>query len=68
MGMLTEDNGKQSSKRVMGVVILFTMLLLFSYKEVKDLAIINLEIFISFLVTAGTLLGITVFRDLSRKK
>ena len=34
MKMLQENNGKISSKRVMGVVILFTLLILFIYKEV----------------------------------
>ena len=60
MQMLKEEGGKTSSKRVMGVVMLLTMLVLFSYKEFKSLEIVNVETFIAFLITSGTLLGITI--------
>ena len=61
MRMLEEENGKKSSKRIMGIVILSVMLTLTVYKELSNEEITNMEVFISFLVTAGTMLGITIF-------
>jgi hypothetical protein len=62
MKMLQENNGKYSAKRVMGATILFSLLILFIYKEVVNEVILNMEVFISHLITAGTLLGITIIK------
>ena len=68
MKMLKENNGKYSSKRVIETVILFTLLVLFVYKEVINEFIQNMEIFISYLITAGTLLGITIITPSKEEK
>lgn len=58
MSIFKEESGKWSSNRAMGILYMVILLLLFCYKEVKDLAIQSPEIFIGMVVTSAALLGI----------
>jgi len=68
MSIITDKDGKSSSKRTMGIIIVITMLILFVYKEFLDKTITNPEIFIGMLVTGGSLLGIAVFEYFAQVK
>jgi len=58
MSIFTEESGKYSSNRAMGILYMVVLLALYCYKEIKDLVIQSPEIFIGMVVTAASLLGI----------
>lgn len=68
MQILKDNNGKSSSKRVMGVVYMVVLLILFIYKEWKTSEIANPEIFIGMLATGGTLIGMGVLENFAKFK
>jgi len=59
--MIKSVDGNTSSKRVLGVLYSIVLLILYIYKELNDKQINNPEIFIGMVVSAFSLVGITVF-------
>ena len=73
MGMLREETGKLSSKRVSGFIMLFVCIIIFAWKEWSAVAITNKDIFTNMMILAVILLGLdiakylTAINDLKRK-
>lgn len=68
MSILRSVDGSWSSKRAMGILYLVALLILFVYKEVRDMIIQNPEIFIGMVLTGGGLLGISLFEYFGKTK
>jgi hypothetical protein len=60
MGMLKEENGKTSSKRVSGFIILLVCIIIFGYKEWENTLIINKDIFNNLMILSTILIGLDI--------
>lgn len=68
MSIVKDTDGKHSSKRAMGIMLIVLQQILFIYKEINHQEIVNPEIFIGMVCTGGSLLGIAIFEYFSRQK
>ena len=66
--MINNAHGNTSSKRILGMIYSFVLLALFLYKELNDKLITNPEIFIGMVVTAFSLVGVTVLEYFAKVK